>query len=366
MHFSRRRTDDHKEYRRMKMKEGQRFCRKVLKETKDIGILEASILQLVGPLHPNIVPLLYWHHDFEQPQYCSASVKSENHTINLVFPCYPSNLGKELTQNTTLCLKRAPKSGESLPLLRWPWCELIETFEALEAVHNTTHRPNIQDSKDIYVAVHFDLKPENILVDDDGALIIADFGQANLKMLSQKDYSSGSYVRGGPGAKQYRPPEAYSENNREVHGHKGYSRLYDIWSLGCIMLEVCEWAEGSNKAVERFRGDRGAEKPPDESQDIMAQFWRMEKRGSVLKPCVMKVLRKLLDSPDRGHRGLGALVQKMLSIKPADRPTAAACAQKLRDLTNEQREEAEKMRGKFYRWTSSGDRYVTQYLACSI
>jgi NIMA (never in mitosis gene a)-related kinase len=73
--------------------------------------------------------------------------------------------------------------------------------------------------------VHLDLKPNNILLDDIGNPKISDFGIAKTLVNSKKGSRSiiGSYM--------YMSPEALLGKNCETNT--------DIWSLGCIMHELC-------------------------------------------------------------------------------------------------------------------------------
>ena len=72
--------------------------------------------------------------------------------------------------------------------------------------------------------IHRDLKPENIFISDNYKIKIGDFGIS--KILDGTDYAqtfAGSYC--------YLAPEIINENK--------YSNKVDIWSLGCILYELC-------------------------------------------------------------------------------------------------------------------------------
>lgn len=88
---------------------------------------------------------------------------------------------------------------------------------------------------------HGDLKPDNILrfldhTEDEshlGILRIADLGLAKRHMFR-------TAIRDNPtvtkfGTSQYEPPEALT------HPRDPRSRLYDIWSMGCIIFEFTVW-----------------------------------------------------------------------------------------------------------------------------
>lgn len=72
--------------------------------------------------------------------------------------------------------------------------------------------------------MHRDLKPANLLVDDNYRLKIADFG------ISLVHASKNSSVK-SLGTPYYLPPEV-------LRGDK-YDYKSDIWSMGCILYEMC-------------------------------------------------------------------------------------------------------------------------------
>jgi serine/threonine protein kinase len=94
---------------------------------------------------------------------------------------------------------------------------------------------------------HGDLKPENILrfvgENDIGILKIADMGLAKHHLkntrLRQK-VTSTKY-----GTTRYEPPEV-------EHSLNALSRLYDIWSMGCITLELLIWLLRGNDELVKF------------------------------------------------------------------------------------------------------------------
>ncbi|KAI0440127.1 heterokaryon incompatibility protein-domain-containing protein [Xylaria telfairii] len=95
---------------------------------------------------------------------------------------------------------------------------------------------------------HGDLKPENILVFESSSWVetlkIADFGLAK-----QHDFATA--FREGPTSTrhttlQYEAPEAVTNKD------KPRSRLYDIWSMGCIILESVIWLLYGYKGLDEF------------------------------------------------------------------------------------------------------------------
>ena len=80
-------------------------------------------------------------------------------------------------------------------------------------------------------AIHFDIKPSNVLVNRSSRVsprfdfVITDFGLAHIK--TTEGGGSGTHDRGGDDA--YAPPEIMLPTQ---------NRKYDVWSLGCIFLEI--------------------------------------------------------------------------------------------------------------------------------
>ncbi|KAI9737942.1 MAG: G2-specific serine/threonine protein kinase [Cirrosporium novae-zelandiae] len=74
------------------------------------------------------------------------------------------------------------------------------------------------------VILHRDLKPENVFLTDDDTVKLGDFGLS--KVMSSQDFAS-TYV----GTPFYMSPE--------ICGAERYTVYSDIWSLGCIIYELC-------------------------------------------------------------------------------------------------------------------------------
>ncbi|PKU48299.1 cyclin-dependent kinase 15 [Limosa lapponica baueri] len=75
--------------------------------------------------------------------------------------------------------------------------------------------------------LHRDLKPQNLLISCLGELKLADFGLACAKSIPRQTYSSEVV------ALWYRPPDA-------LLGATDYSSDLDIWSAGCIFVEMIQ------------------------------------------------------------------------------------------------------------------------------
>ncbi|RBR11624.1 hypothetical protein FVER53590_14177 [Fusarium verticillioides] len=120
--------------------------------------------------------------------------------------------------------------------LKW----IISQFTGLCSVLNDLHKINCR---------HGDLKPDNILwyrdKDGLGTLKIADLGLAAFHIKTTGD-RRGIQTMTPTGTARYEPPETAENKTGER------SRMYDIWSMGCIMLELLIWLTQGIDAVDKL------------------------------------------------------------------------------------------------------------------
>ncbi|KAF8424186.1 kinase-like domain-containing protein [Tirmania nivea] len=154
---------------------------------------------------------------------------------------------------------------------------------------------------------HHDLKPENILVHGK-KLILADFGISRLKSSEPGQNTKTSVKRGND---DYVAPECYQVIiNRQKVGRKS-----DIWSLGCIFLELLIFFVMDTAAVENFWHDRRLQ----QGKWILAEFHA----NGELKPAVQKWIDTLRsEMKEVSLQGMLLLIDEMLKINPEIRPTA--------------------------------------------
>ena len=182
--------------------------------------------------HRVIVPLL--------ASFTLGQFESEEASLNLLFPCARMNMHQWL---------RLTKSPEELQCLGFDGQRkyLYSSIFSLVSALSFLHRPI--DGK---VTSHHDLKPHNILFLD-GTLKICDFGRTHLM-----DWSTGSETAGehGLGTPTYHPPEFYNDDGSRSSVNHG--RSFDIWSMGCIIIEIATlilygWEAGK---VQEFQNKR--------------------------------------------------------------------------------------------------------------
>lgn len=202
----------HKQTRKM-------FVRKEIEYTSMNGqernqlISELRILRELN--HPNIVK--YYRHDHIQ----------ELKTIHIYMEyCDGGDLAQVITN-----FKR---NGDTVPE-EFVWQVLIQTLLALHRCHYGSEAPKVnlfssrspeEPSINLdQVVIHRDIKPDNLFMLNSGKTIkVGDFGLA--KMLTSNEFAK-TYV----GTPYYMSPEVLMDNP--------YSPVCDIWSLGCVLYELC-------------------------------------------------------------------------------------------------------------------------------
>ena len=103
---------------------------------------------------------------------------------------------------------------------------VLEQLRGLSDAISKLHQKNCR---------HGDLKPENILLFDEnqdhGRLVIADVGLAKFHSVNTglRQEVTTTMI----GTQKYEPPDVLNEEAR--------SRVYDMWSIGCICLEFVIW-----------------------------------------------------------------------------------------------------------------------------
>ncbi len=173
--------------------------------------------------------------------------------------------------------------------IMWLLNQLRGLAEALKDIHNLssigpslptpTPAPNLaapQQPQMRKSGWHHDLKPENILLfkcsgHGRGTFQISDFGSGKIHT-----YRSGSVnTRSAIGTVTYEPPEAQTEG--------ATSRPHDMWSLGCVFLELLIWAVLDCQAVDSFASERVDRRYPG-SQTYLAEddsYWQKAESGGI-------------------------------------------------------------------------------------
>ena len=210
----------------------------------------------------------------------------------------------------------------------WFLRQFCNLADALRNIHNITEvllpstnlaSPNQGLRKSAW---HHDLKPQNILFFTGtglkkGGFKIADFGSGKVHTLR-----SGSAKTNSPnGTVTYEPPEAQL-------GEMATSRPYDIWSLGCVFLELLLWAILGFGSVQTFANEREGRSFPDSKTNILVDdaFWERTSDVSRLRDAVTEKLRlletKVLEQESQPFKEVVELIWQMLNTNPRTRIVA--------------------------------------------
>lgn len=151
----------------------------------------------------------------------------------------------------------------------WLLKQVLGMTDALESIHNPSK--NTLLPQDQRFGRHGDLKPENILwyrsaTHEKGIFVIADLGLATLNSILSRSNAPNSEVHATP---RYRPPE-YDLKDATI------SRSYDIWTYGCLLLELVCWALGGPEGRKRFADVRMTPYVTGSCSDIFFDVKRKE------------------------------------------------------------------------------------------
>ncbi|KAI5460792.1 kinase-like domain-containing protein [Mariannaea sp. PMI_226] len=184
-----------------------------------------------GKDHPHLITLL-----------CSYTMDGTNH---LVFPCAKMDLDRYWEEMESPI--RGPGHIDVIRM-RWVSKQIQGLMEALKFIHDP--QKQLLDAENMF-GRHGDLKPQNVLwfqspSDKHGILVITDLGLAEVHRDQSKSNIPNQQVPVTPG---YRPPEC------DIEGGK-LSRAFDIWTMGCMLLEKICWLLGGQDMREDFENDR--------------------------------------------------------------------------------------------------------------
>ncbi|KAI1383041.1 kinase-like domain-containing protein [Hypoxylon trugodes] len=142
-----------------------------------------------------------------------------------------------------------PHPERSLKRVRWLAEQCLRITEAVHLIHFPPRADNTTSEGALF-GRHGDIKSENILVFNDGngtdVLVLSDFGLGSMHHDRSRSNVPNKGIPATPG---FRPPECDMEGGT-------ISRAFDIWSLGCLFLDILVWFLGGEDLRRQFEDAR--------------------------------------------------------------------------------------------------------------
>jgi serine/threonine protein kinase len=266
--------------------------------------------------HGFAIPLVVWR---QRGQFCMLLPLAEN--------------------NLKAYLQSTPQPRRSKRTIKAIIKQIMGLVEALNHMHLTRdlRAPTAEEYLPIDVTqdtsqmtgYHHDLRPENVLVFPDadvGIWKIADFGTARL--YAQQCGHNRLFRRQAERDTDYRAPDYELSNDRR------HAALYDVWSFGCILLEIMIWLfDIGEDSVQQFRLERLL----DDIQGRHASFWMTTNTGVQHRPSVLRRIHSLLErtAAFAPFHHLIYLTKTCLELDRTQRPQAFRVLQTLKIIHRE-------------------------------
>lgn len=233
-----------------------------------------------GIQHPHIVTLLATY------QY-----KNQYHFI---FPWADLDLDEYWNQTPPV----KPGSPDYCGFVCWVFKQLQGLSGALQVIHGPTRSGGASlavpgsDPEEIKYGRHGDIKPQNILWFDNGSewagaeqrgiLVITDMGASAVHREVSRSNVPNQPL---PCTPSYKPPECDRKGGK-------ITRAYDIWTLGCVFLEMAIWMLEDISGRDEFRTRMTSQFLEGGKMDLFYDIKRPGQDGMcefVLKESVLEV-----------------------------------------------------------------------------
>jgi serine/threonine protein kinase len=222
--------------------------------------------------------------------------------------------------------------------------QLFGLADALCFIHNQGSSDSREDTTLLSVPkkssrksgyIH-DIKPENLLMfiyNGPGGKAywfrMSDFSCAKvvdiLETVSGKDRDSWK-TASRSGTPVYRAPEAITEGRT--------SRPYDLFSLGCVFLELLVWFLDDYYALKAFRDQRECLLSPDTYEDEGFYYKPTEDEQFRLREPVSKKIEDVRSRCSGALKVIADVIPKLLQMDPQQRPTAQQLVAILKPIDN--------------------------------
>ncbi|KAF3059969.1 CTD kinase subunit alpha [Daldinia childiae] len=228
---------------------------------------EEMLTRFDGTVHPHIVTILmtYKHGN----RYC------------FLFPRAECDLIDYFEQN--------PSPKNDLKTARWLAKQCLHLTEAVHLIHNPPKQDSLKPDKRKY-GRHGDIKAENILLfksnSNEYDLVLSDFGLGSMHHDWSKSNIPNKDISATP---EFRPPECEMEGGC-------ISRAFDIWTLGCLFLDLLTWFLGGEELRLQFQKKRTTPyiRGPDTPLYFEVVKTKDERHGFIVKEQVKDVSKYLL------------------------------------------------------------------------
>lgn len=211
-------------------------------------------------------------------------------------------------------------STEGMTAIIWMLDQMVGLSSALSLLADKGYR-------------HGDLKPANILLFPERSgsyrLMITDVGLSKLHILATSKRLNGTTAKAT--TRRYSPPEfdlLFDDDGEPVEDSDDIklSRKFDIWSLGCVFIELLLWAQLGRQKYKEF----------DRSMKRDRRFWdsAREDLDTRVKVRIQDLEDSIKDTPcdEAVQRILTLVLEKMLLVNSDERGSASDIHKELKSI----------------------------------
>lgn len=188
---------------------------------------------------------------------------------------------------------------------------LFQSMRDLASALETIHNPSI-----CQLGYHRDIKPGNILLIDN-VFKITDFGLARFKPHTNGDTTKSQYCGGD---NIYGAPDRIPTDDTVDRPKVG--RKYDVWSLGCVFLDLASFVARGPEGVEQFRAKRYTKVGCVSDEMYYVENRTPEGYQADVKKEVLDWIVELKHESEGELSLILDIIRRMLKGKPEERPTA--------------------------------------------